>query len=143
MCGRGTHGGEPKRPTSGKRSLRPSGGGGRRPVVVLDRMVLEGEAFVEFGERDREADFRHVERVVVLQDEDAPTVLGPDVNGRADPGLLEHDVTLDRWRRLVLAGLDDAVLRGGAGAQNLEDDDGVADDLGGVSAQGQTTIPSG
>src|SRR5271166_1524045 len=94
-------------------------------------MVLEGEAFVEFGERDREADFRHGEDVVVFQDEDAPTVLGPDVNGRADPSLLEHDVTLDRGRRLVLAGLDDAVFGGGAGAQHLEEDHGIMNDLGG------------
>ena len=50
------------------RSKNRSGSDGRRPVVVLDRLRLEGKAFVEFGERDREADFRHVERVVVLQD---------------------------------------------------------------------------
>jgi hypothetical protein len=31
-----------------------------RPVVVLDRLRLEGKAFIEFGERDRDADFRHV-----------------------------------------------------------------------------------
>jgi hypothetical protein len=32
------------------------------------RLRLEGKAFLEFGEWDREADFRHDERVVVLQD---------------------------------------------------------------------------
>ena len=55
---------------SSGRSKNRSGGDGRRPVdvVVLDRVRLEGEAFVEFDERNREADFRHVERVVVLQD---------------------------------------------------------------------------
>ena len=69
--------------------------------------------------------------VVVLQDEDAPPVLGADMDGRADTLLLEHDVTLDGRRRLVLAGLDDAVLGGGAGAQHLKDDHGIMNDLGG------------
>ena len=51
--------------------------------------------------------------------------------------LLEHDVTLDGRRRLVLAGLDDAVLGGGAGAQHLEDDHGVRN-RGGVRRDGGT-----
>src|SRR5271168_5050810 len=107
--------GEPKRPASKKRSSKNrSGSGGRRRVVVLDRLRLEGKAFVEFGERDREADFRHVERVVVLQDKDAPTILRADVDGCADAVLLEHHVPLDGGRRLVFAGLDDPVLGGRA-----------------------------
>src|SRR5208283_4137171 len=82
---------------SGGIRLNGSGGGGRRPVVVVvfDRMVLEGEAFVEFGERDLEADFRHGEDVVVFQDKGAPPVLGADENGRSDTLLFEHDVTFD------------------------------------------------
>ena len=47
-------------------------------------MVLEGQAFVEFGERNREADFGEGEGVVVLQDEDVPSVLGADMDGSAN-----------------------------------------------------------
>ena len=94
-------------------AVENSGCGGRLfVIVVFDRMVLEGQAFVEFGERNREADLRHREGVVVLQDEDAPSVLGADMDGCADPVLLEHDIALDRGRRLIFARLDDAV--GGA-----------------------------
>src|SRR5208282_1485818 len=88
---------------SSGRSKNRSGGDGRRRVVVLDWVRLEGKAFVEFGERDREADFRHVERVVVLQDKDAPSILRADVDGCADAVLLEHDVSLDGGRRLILS----------------------------------------
>ena len=99
--------------------------------VVFDRMVLEGQAFVEFGERNREANLRHLEGVVILEDKGAPSVLGADEDGRADTLLLEHDVSLDGGRRLVLAGLDDAVLGGGARAQHLEDHHGVSNGGGG------------
>src|SRR5208282_129023 len=61
-------------------SKNRSGGDGRLVIVVLDRLRLEGKAFVEFGERDREADFRHVEHVVVLQDKDTPSILRADVD---------------------------------------------------------------
>ena len=53
------------------------------------------------------------------------------MDGRADTILLEHDVKLDGRRRLILAGLDDAVHVAGAGAQHLEDDHGIMYDLGG------------
>src|ERR1700677_4699263 len=86
-------------------------------IVVFDRMVLEGQAFVEFGERNREADLRHLEGVVILEDKGAPSVLGADEDGRAYTLLLEHHVSLDGRRLLVLAGLDDAVPGGGARAQ--------------------------
>ena len=33
------------------------------------------------------------------------------MNGSANPGLLEHDIALDRRRRLIFARLDDAVVR--------------------------------
>src|SRR3984957_16397776 len=106
------------------------GGRGRLVVIVVfDRMVLEGEAFVEFDERNREVDFGEGEGVAVLQDEDVPSVRGADMNGSANPGLLEHHITLDRRRRLIFARLDDAVGGGGARAQHLEDHDGIADDL--------------
>ena len=94
-------------------------------------MVLEGEALVEFGERNRDADLGHVERVLVLQDEGAPSVLNAGKNGRADTFLLKHDISLDGRRRLILAGLDDPVLGGGARAQHLEDDDRIVNDRGG------------
>src|SRR5580704_3788818 len=109
-----------------------SGCGGRLVVVVVfDRMVLERQAFVEFGERNREANLRHLEGVVILEDKGAPSVLGADEDGRAYTLLLEHDVSLDGGRRLVLAGLDDAVLGGGAGTQHLEDHHGVSNGGGG------------
>ena len=38
------------------------------PVIVFDRMVCKLEAFVEFGKRDRKADLRHVEGVVIRED---------------------------------------------------------------------------
>ena len=57
--------------------------------------------------------------------------LGAGMDSRADGILLEHNVTLDGGRRLVLAGLYDAVVGGGAGAQHLEDDHGIIGDLGG------------
>src|ERR1700733_14629578 len=106
-------------------------GGGRRlfVIVVFDGMVVEGESLVEFGERDREADFGEVERVVVLEHEDLPSVFGADMHGGANPRLLEHDIALDRGRRLVLARLDDSICGGSAWAQHLKDDNGIADDL--------------
>ena len=52
-------------------------------IVVFDGMVLEGQAFVEFGERNREADFGEGEGVAVLQDEDGPSVRGANVDGSA------------------------------------------------------------
>ena len=88
-------------------------------------MVVEGESLVEFGERNREADFGEGERIVVLEHEDVPSVLGADMDGGADPGLLEHDIALDRGRRLILARLDDSVRGGGARAQHLKDHNGV------------------
>ena len=118
-------------------------GGSLFVIVVFDRMVVEGEAFVEFGERNREADFGEVERVVVLEHEDVPSVYGADMHGGADPGLLEHDIALDRGRRLVLARLDDSIGGGGAWAQHLKDDNGIADDLEGRIESEQITIPSG
>ena len=69
-----------------------SGDRRRRPVVVFGRIVLEGQALVELGERDRKADLGKGERIVLLQDDDAPSVGGPAMDGGADPVLLEHDV---------------------------------------------------
>jgi hypothetical protein len=40
---------------------RSARGGRLVVVVVFDGMVFEGQAFVEFGERNREADLRHLE----------------------------------------------------------------------------------
>src|ERR1700750_2437880 len=92
-------------------------------------MVVEGESLVEFAERNREADFGEGKRIVVLEHEDLPSVFGADMDGGANPGLLEHDIALDRGCRLILARLDDSVGGGGARVQHLEDHDGVADDL--------------
>src|ERR1700677_970207 len=115
-----------------KRAMNRSARGGRLVVVVVfDGMVFEGRAFVEFGERNREADLRHLEAVVILEDKGTPSVLDADEDGRAYALLLEHDVSLDGGRRLVLAGLDDAVLGGGARTQHLKDDNGVIDHFGG------------
>ena len=62
-----------------ERAVTRSGCGGRLVVIVVfDRMVLEGQAFVEFGERNREANLRHLEGVVILEDKGAPSVLGAD-----------------------------------------------------------------
>jgi hypothetical protein len=41
-----------------EKDVNKSGFGGRLVVIVVfDLMVVEGQAFVEFGERNREADF--------------------------------------------------------------------------------------
>ena len=53
-------------------------------IVVFDRMVLEGQAFVEFDERNRKIKFGEGEGVAVLQDEDVPSVRGADMNGSAN-----------------------------------------------------------
>src|SRR5271168_4867240 len=86
-------------------------------IVVFDGMVFEGQAFVEFGERNREADLRHLEAVVVLEDNGSPSVLDAEEDSRAYSLLLEHDVSVDGGRRLILASLDDAVLGGGSRTQ--------------------------
>jgi hypothetical protein len=86
--------------------------------AVFGRRCLEREAFVEFREGNGEADFRHVEGVVVGEDEDDPSVLRAGIDGGADAILFEHDIALDGWSGLIFAGFDDAVV--GRGARGLE-----------------------
>jgi len=64
---------------------RSGGGGGRRVAIVVSDLVrLKFQTVVEFSEWDGEADFRHGEHIALLQDEDAPSVLGANVDGGSD-----------------------------------------------------------
>jgi hypothetical protein len=50
------------------------------------------------------------------------------VDGRADAVLFEHDIALNGRGGLILAGLDDPVVAGGARTEDFEDDDRVIND---------------
>ena len=62
-----------------------------------------------------------------------------------DAVLFEHDVALNGRGGLIFARLDDAIVAAVVlGTQHVEDDDGIADDLGAaIDRREQTTMPSG
>src|ERR1700677_3169671 len=70
-------------------------------IVVFDRMVLEGKAFVEFDERNREVDFGGGgARAQHLEDHDG---IADDLEGRIKTGADHHSV---RIATAVFRGLD-------------------------------------
>jgi hypothetical protein len=117
-------------PSARMRPIRRSRG--RLFVIVVLDGPFEDEPFVEFGKRNREAEFGHGEHVVVPEHKNAPTVLSPDMDCRAAAILFEHDIAPDRRCPLIFTRLHNPVLGGSARAQNLEDDDRIAHDLCGL-----------
>ena len=115
--------------------------GGGRLVAVLLRS--EDDALVELGERQRHSDLRKGENGVGDQDFVRPGIAGAGVDGGADGVLFEHDVAMDGWSGLILAGFDDPVVARSAWAQHFEDDDGIENDGGGPVDRGTDDDASG
>src|SRR6185312_6104119 len=72
-------------------------------------LVLEGEAFVELGERKLDPDLGQGKNRIGDEDVMRPPIARVRVDGGADAVLLEHDVALDGGGGLIFPRLDEPV----------------------------------
>ena len=91
----------------------------------------EGDVLVDFRDRDRDSDLGHAQDGAVRQDDGAPDFAGFGTfwDGQAGAGRVQDDVAADRRHGGVFPDLDDAVDPAGAGTQDLENGDGVGDQV--------------
>lgn len=81
---------------------------------------------MQLGQEDLDADLRHSDHRMGIQDVAQPVRAAALEHGSPDRALLQHDIALHRGGRGVFAVLHQAVRACRAFAQHLEDDHGVS-----------------